>query len=120
MNITPKSTSEIQMIAVSVVDSQVKVCDAKRENLEDKLAANAMTCGANAIAITTLVEAVATLTATVDPMAATVVVHTADVATLKTKVEVLKGRPGLWIAGATVLSTTIGVTVPAVIQWFSK
>lgn len=97
MNTNPKtkSTSEIQMIATGVVGSQVKVCDAKRENTEDKIAANAAAVGANAAAIAE---------------------NNVQIAALTTKVAVLKGHPGMWAAIGAGTPTLLAV----LLWWFSK
>jgi hypothetical protein len=61
----PKSTNDIRLIAQGVAHQQAEVCEARRDNLTDKLAALTVTVNANAVAITTLTANIAILTAAI-------------------------------------------------------
>ena len=95
----PKSTTEVRLIAQAVVEPQARLCESKRDNLEDKIAGNASVAASNVGAITALTQTVNTLV---------------------TNVAVLKGRPGMWAA----IGAVAGAAVPAMrevaLWWFSK
>jgi hypothetical protein len=55
----PKSTTEIRLIAVDVVNRQADVCAARREHLADRIAHNGEGVDANAKAVTDLTVAMA-------------------------------------------------------------
>ena len=109
MNDDGKSTNEIRMIAADVVHQQTAVCEARRDNLDDKLKELAETVKANAVAIAALTTSVATMSATVTPLCATVKEHNGDI-------EELKGRPAIWAAIGAAIPTLLGV----LLWWFSK
>jgi hypothetical protein len=54
-----KSTTEIRLIAVDVVNRQAETCAARREHLSDRIEHNGTTAAANARAITELTVAMA-------------------------------------------------------------
>lgn len=90
-----KSTNDIRMIAQDVTHQQAQVCEARRDNLEDKLQTISDTVSAN-------VTAIAALTQTVTTLAASVRSHDEDIKKL---------RPAFW----TFVGSAVGSAVPIVV-----
>jgi len=84
-----KTTSEIQTITGAAIVQQSALCEAKRENLEDRLADLARTVAANASNITAL---------------------TATMGTINNEIVKLKTRPAIWAFA--------GAALPVIVQLF--
>jgi hypothetical protein len=104
-----KSTNDIRLIAVDVAEQQARVCDARRERIEDRQTALTDTVRSNAASITALTSTVASLAATVLPLPENVKTNTNEIARLK-------GRPAVWAAVGATLPVLLGV----LLWWFSK
>jgi len=77
----PKSTNDVRMIAQDVMIPQIKICEARRDRIDDRQASLASATAANARAVAALSEAVAALTVTVTQLASTVASQAATDAT---------------------------------------
>lgn len=109
MTTGPKSTNDIRMIAQEVAHQQEEVCEARRDNLNEKLVDLTDTVRSNA-------KAISDLTNTVTVLATTIKTLPEDVKANQTAISRLQGRPATWAAIGAALPTLLGV----LLWWFSR
>ena len=123
----PKSTNDMRMIAQDVIGPQVKICEARRDRIDDKQVMLAAATAANARAVASLSEAVAALTVTVTQLASTVATQAAtDAAQAATnatqaarlgKLETQQAVMAVKLARAAVAGSVVGGSLPYVVEW---
>ena len=119
----PKSTTEMRMVAQEVMGPQIKICEARRDRIDDKQVMLVAATAANARAVAALSEAVAALTVTVTQLASTVAAQAAFDATQATINVTQEARLGKLETQQAVFAVKVGAFVVAgsgvvpLIQW---
>lgn len=116
----PKSTNDIRLIAQEAARQQAEVCQARRDNLADKLAALAETVGANATSIAALTQTVSSLAATVAPLPGSIKESNVEVSELKTNVTKLKGRPAVWALIGSAIGSGVPIALGLLLWWMNR
>ena len=119
----PKSTTEMRLIAQDVMGPQIKICEARRDRIDDKQVLLVAATAANARAVAALSEAVAALTVTVTQLASTVAAQAASDATQAAINVTQEARLGKLETQQAVFAVKMGALVVAgsgaipLIQW---
>jgi hypothetical protein len=115
-----KSTDGIRLIAQDAIRQQEQVCQARRDNLADKLTTLAEAVSANATSIAALTQTVAVLATTVQATAKTADANETDIDVLKTSVTKLKGRPAIWALIGSAIGSGVPIAVGLLLWWMSN
>ena len=113
----------MRIIAQDVMNPQIKVCEARRDRIDDKQALLASATAANARAVASLSEAVSALTVTVTQLASTVATQAATDATQAAINATQEARLGKIETAQAVFAVKMGALVIAgsnvvpLIQW---
>ena len=115
-SVAEKSTNETRLIAQDVTRQQAQVCEARRDRLDDKLAALAIATADNTQALEELSKSVASLSATVTSLAATVAYQSSTLASQGAKISDHDTRLAVMTIRVSV-AAIIGGSLPAIVQW---
>jgi len=123
----PGDTTKMRLVAQDVMNPQIKVCEARRDRIDDKQVLLASATAANARAVASLSEAVSALTVTVTQLASTVATQAAtDAAQAATnatqevrlgKLETQQAVMAVKLARAAVAGSVVGGSLPYVVEW---
>jgi hypothetical protein len=116
----PKSTNDIRLIAQEAARQQAEVCEARRENLADKLSTLTETVSANATSIAALTQAIAALATTAQATAKTADGNEVDIGELKTNVTQLKGRPAIWALIGSAIGSGVPIALGLLLWWMNR